>query len=72
MTEKVDAYVVCPYYKFNERQMIHCEGVVDGTALHLAFSTPQQLRDYREQFCRACWKKCLIAEMLNRKWNYDA
>jgi hypothetical protein len=72
MSEKVDAYVVCPYYKFNERQMIHCEGVEDGTAIHLAFSTPQQLQNFRQRFCRSCWKKCLIAEMLNRKWGYDA
>lgn len=72
MGEKVDAYVICPYYKYDERQVIHCEGVEDGTALHIAFSTPQQLRDYRTKYCRNCWKNCLIAGMLNRKWEYDA
>ena len=72
MSEKVDTWVECPYYKYHERQVIHCEGVVDGTALHLAFSTPQQVRDYQKQFCRTCWKDCLIAGMLNRKWDYDA
>lgn len=72
MLGRVDAYVVCPYYKRNERQEIHCEGVREGSSLHLTFSTPQDLLDYRKQFCRGCWKKCLIAEMLNRKWEYDA
>jgi hypothetical protein len=69
---KVDPYVVCPYYKKNEKQKIHCEGVENDTALHIAFSTPQKLQDYRKQYCRRCWKECLIAEMLNRRWEYDA
>lgn len=72
MGEKVDTLVECPYYKYQDRQLIHCEGVEDGTAIHLAFSTPQQLKDYRQRRCRSCWKACLIAEMLNRKWGYDA
>ena len=71
MSTKVDPYVGCPYYKYQERQVIHCEGVQDGTALHIAFSTPQQLNDYQKKFCRSCWKNCLIAGMLNRKWAYE-
>ena len=72
MGEKVDAYTVCPYYKDHERQTIRCEGVEEGTALHLAFYSTQMLRDYRNAYCRSCWKGCRIAEMLNRKWEYDA
>lgn len=72
MSENEDAYIECPYYKDEERQKIRCEGVEKGTALHLAFSSPQQLKDYRQRHCRSCWKDCLIAGMLNRKWGYDA
>lgn len=71
MSEKVDAYVACPYYKYECRQVIHCEGVADGTALHLAFATPQMLKDYKERCCRDCWKGCLIAKMLNGKYDYE-
>lgn len=72
MKNMVDAVVKCPYYKFEERQKIFCEGVQKGTALHLAFDTPANLKDYKKRFCKGCYNQCLIAGMLNRKWGYDA
>lgn len=68
---KEDEFVQCPYYKNDEHQIIRCEGVEDGTALHLAFSTRPQLKEYKKEFCRRCWGKCMIAKMLNRKWGYE-
>lgn len=68
MKRKTDDYVVCPYYRADERQLIYCEGVEQGTAIHLAFSTLPQLKEYKERYCKFCWADCLIAGMLNRKW----
>lgn len=70
MKRKTDDYAVCPYYKSDERQLIYCEGVENGTAIHLAFSTLPDLREYKRKYCRSCWRKCRIAEMLNRKYDY--
>lgn len=66
-----DVLVKCPYYKFEERQMIFCEGVQDGTAIHLAFDTSPNLKDYKNRFCKRCWGECILAQMQNRKWDYD-
>ena len=63
--------VVCPYYKFEAPQMIYCEGVEDQTTLHLAFATRQGKKVYVRENCMDCWKGCLIAKMLNRKYDYD-
>lgn len=71
MKRKMDDYVLCPYYKSDERQIIYCEGVDEGTALHLAFSTLPQLKEYKVKFCRNCWGECMIAAMLNRKYDYE-
>lgn len=68
---KEDEHVQCPYYKNDEPQIIRCEGVEDGTALHLAFSTRTQLKAYKREYCRCDWGKCMIAKMLNRKWGVD-
>lgn len=68
---KEDEHVQCPYYKNDEPQIIRCEGVENGTALHLAFSTRTQHKEYKKQFCRSCWGKCMIARMLNAKWGCD-
>lgn len=72
MKHRQDVLVKCPYYRGEEKQMLFCEGVQEGTAIHLAFDTPSNLRDYKKRFCTSwCYNKCLIADELNRKWGYD-
>lgn len=68
---KEDEFVQCPFYKNDEHQIIRCEGVEDGTALHLAFATRPMLKEYKKLYCRSCWGRCMIARMLNRKWGCD-
>lgn len=63
--------VVCPYYKYEAPQMIYCEGVEDKTALHLAFDSKLGKKLYMQAKCRDCWKHCMIAQMLNRKYDYE-
>jgi hypothetical protein len=63
--------VVCPYYKYEAPQMIYCEGVEDNTALHLAFAVKADKKRYMELKCGCAWKQCMIAQMLNRKWDYE-
>ena len=72
MKNRMDVLVKCPYYKGEEKQMIFCEGVQEGTAIHLAFDTNSNLKDYKNRFCKGCYHRCLLAEMLNGKWDYDA
>ena len=71
MKHRADVLVKCPYYKFEEKQKIFCEGVQEGTAIHLAFDTNSNLKGYKKQFCKGCYNRCLIAEMQNRKWGYN-
>ncbi len=68
MKRKVDAYVVCPYYHSEERQVIYCEGVEKNSAIHMAFATPQQKKDYLLRNCRQFWGRCPVADALNKKW----
>lgn len=63
--------VVCPYYKYEAPQMVYCEGVEDNTALHLAFATKRVKKSYMDAKCRQCWKGCMIAKMLNQKYDYE-
>ena len=63
------ANVVCPYYRCEERQKIFCEGVERYTAIHLAFASPPQLKDYKSRFCEREYGGCRIADMLERKWD---
>lgn len=71
MKHRADVLVKCPYYKFEEKQKIFCEGVQEGTAIHLAFDTTPNLKQYKKHFCKGCYNQCLLAKMLNGKWGYD-
>lgn len=71
MKHEYGADVVCPYYKDELQQIIRCEGVDDNSVIHLAFNAKDKLRLYRSEFCERCYRRCLIAQMLNRKWDYE-
>ena len=71
MKHRQDVLVKCPYYKGEEKQMIFCEGVQEGSAIHLAFDTSPNLKEYKNRFCKRCYNQCLVAEMLNRKYDYN-
>ena len=67
-----DHLVQCPYYKTHTSQVIYCEGLEDGMAIHLAFATHAQLIDYKGRFCRRlCYSQCPLAKILNQKWGYE-
>lgn len=71
MKRRIDAIVKCPYYNGEVRQVLYCEGVQEGAALHLAFDTPQHHKDYKKQYCKGDYNCCLLAQMLNKKWDYE-
>lgn len=73
MSNKYEDHLVqCPYYKTNNSQVLYCEGLEDGMAIHMAFASHGQLIDYKSRYCRRrCWSQCPLAAMLNRKWGYD-
>ena len=73
MSNKYEDHLVqCPYYKTNNSQVLYCEGLEDGMAIHMAFASHGQLIDYKSRYCRrSCWSQCPLAATLNRKWGYD-
>lgn len=66
--QREDALVVCPYYKEDGPQQVHCEGILEGGSLHLGFPDKGQLRTYKSAYCRDHWELCRIAGLLNEKY----
>ncbi len=63
-------YAVCPFYKSEDDLKIYCEGVEDGTFIHLSFSTSTKLKKrYRCKFCEGQYSDCRIAKMLLAKYD---
>jgi hypothetical protein len=49
--------------------MIHCEGIVDGSTIHLAFATTTLKNDYRAKHCYTCYGKCPIYKLNDSKYD---
>ena len=79
MGERDERYVSCPYYLGlnNEEQrkkgQIRCEGVSKGNSISLVFGSEKERRNYKRAFCYSIHqcRKCLIHQMLNRKYGVD-
>ena len=56
---------VCPYYKSESRQVIYCNGVCEGNAIHLAFANASEYIAYKKTFCRDNYERCPVARMLD-------
>ena len=57
------ASVRCPYYKAQEAQIIYCNGIVDGHALHQAFASPIQRKLFERMYCENEWERCPYAKI---------
>ena len=68
MKRHISKEVLCPFYHSEDPQKICCEGVEENSSLHLAFSTPQQQREYKAVFCNKNYDACYIAAMLYKKY----
>lgn len=64
----VSVYVRCPFYHREEKQKIFCEGVGEGTFLHLAFGSSTDKKQYEKCYCKGKYRQCPIADMQERRY----
>lgn len=57
-------YWTCPYYKWDERRSVHCEGGRIGLPTNAA------AREYFRTYCCdiAGWKRCTVARAISRHY----
>lgn len=69
MKHNISKNAVCPHYKHEDRQVIYCDGVVDGSVIHIAFANVMVAKDYKTRFCKdACgYGECDVFRMLEEK-----
>lgn len=77
--ERDERYVACPYFLgvYSEAQrkkvQIRCEGVSKGNSISLVFGSETVRKEYKKNFCYSLYncRKCLIHQMLDRKYGVD-
>lgn len=70
MSEFLSGWVLCPFYKGirTNNPMIVCEGIMDGTLLHITFTYKNDMMEYAKEYCCDDYKKCQLADMLFSKY----
>lgn len=65
-----DKFVKCPFYIHSTKNKIICEGFVENTALHQAFSSSTDRSRYMEGICyslKGC-EVCPIHQINSKLW----
>ncbi len=64
MRKRISTRAVCPYYRSEERQVVFCDGITDGSVIHLAFANYTDCKNHKESMCKGDYMKCPIVRML--------
>ena len=62
-------FAKCPFFHAEEPQKIYCEGVEDGTTIHLAFVSKTEKRAYSEKHCNCDFIKCKVYQINDLKYD---
>ena len=68
-----DGDVVCPFFKWADRNHVACEGVCQGNTTSLVFGDPNTKKKYMDDYCTNIdgYKDCCVCEMLMEKYADD-
>ena len=69
MKHQINKSAVCPYYRHEAPQVIYCDGVQEGSVIHLAFSSRSEAALYKRKYCRRNYKSCRISKLLEEAEN---
>ena len=68
--DTTDKSVVCPFFKWSDKNHIGCEGVSVGNTVSLVFGDPNRRNEYKIRHCRSLerYKSCRVCQMLMGKY----
>lgn len=64
MKHLISSKAICPFYRHEEVSVVYCDGVQDGSVVHLAFANRSDARCYKKSFCQKEYEHCYIYDML--------
>lgn len=65
LRHRISTKAICPHYKHETSQVIDCDGIKDGTVVHLAFARRDESMKHKRSFCHCDnYKECEIYKMI--------
>ena len=70
---RIDMQIVCPFYLSVYGYYINCAPVaLDALKTANVFGSLEERNEYIDNFCSGnCWKGCVVAQMLLRKYDEE-
>lgn len=70
MSEFISKLALCPFYRGvrTNNPMVVCEGIRDGTLLHITFRNKNEMIEYAKENCCDNYRNCKLAEILFTKY----
>ena len=59
---------LCPFYQSEVPQSLKCEGIEEGTALHVSFDSKAHKAEHKKKFCCGKYHSCMLYKMLEEKY----
>lgn len=60
----------CPFYKHESTSMVYCEGINEGSTIHIAFCDNTKAKAHKLRFCYSGFRECPIYK-IKREGNND-
>lgn len=68
MKRHISNEVLCPFYHSEDSNRICCEGLEDGSTIHVVFASPTKKRLYSRRNCCEEYKACKVSQILYDKY----
>ena len=72
MKRHISNEVLCPFYHSEDAYRICCEGLEEGSTVHVVFSSSTKKQSFSRRYCCKDYKACKIANILYEKYGGDA
>lgn len=70
-SEGRSVYAICPFYRRDTAQSLHCEGLTEQASIVQYFAASDSCTEFMRGFCcSARWEQCPISEAIVRA-KYD-
>ena len=61
---------VCPFYRFESRKSVYCEGFAPSCGLCVAFADPERMALHKKSYCDSLgdYSACPLYSAINRQY----
>ena len=73
MSDFRDKYVKCPFYVSQDAKKVHCDGISNGSYLHVAFESKESKTLHTEKYCNSLFghQKCPLYPIIAKRFEEE-